>query len=386
MVTERTWSHVWLSESFATFAEYLWARHDRGEDEGAVNLKHKKDSYLREARTRYMRPLVFNRYNRPWEVMDAHSYPKGATILNMLRFVMGEKPFFRALSHFLHKHAYQAVDTYDLMTAVKEATGRNMDWFFEQWVFKAGHPVFDVRYTWDAGQGRVIVAVKQIQDISGGIPIYRTPVIIGITTEKGHISHRLWIEDGEEEFTLDCGQRPLLVRFDEGNHLLKEWTFEKSREELLYQLRHDDVIGRMWAASELADESGVPKVRAAFKTAATEDPFWSVRGGAIEALGTNKDSGLVSFFQARSMDENSRVRTSALRILGSYEDPILARFFTERFEKDDSYAAQAEALSSLGRCGDRSHIPFLKKAAAMASPRNTLRRSAESAIKSLEGK
>jgi len=110
MVTERTWSHVWLSESFATFAEYLWARHDLGEDEGAVNLKRKKDSYLREARTRYMRPLVFNRYNRPWEVMDSHSYPKGATILNMLRFVMGDKPFFRALSHFLHKHAYQVVE------------------------------------------------------------------------------------------------------------------------------------------------------------------------------------------------------------------------------------------------------------------------------------
>ncbi len=386
MVTARTWSHVWLSESFATFAEYLWSRHDKGEDEGAVNLKRKKDSYLREARARYMRPLVFNRYNRPWEVMDSHSYPKGATILNMMRFVMGDKPFFRSLSHFLHKHAYQAVDTFQLMTAVKEATGRNLDWFFEQWVFKAGHPVFDIRYRWDAGKGRVVMTVRQIQDTTRGIPIHRTPVIIGITTAEGHNSHRLWIEDGEEEFTLDCDQRPLMVRFDEGNHLLKEWTFEKSREELLYQLMHDDVIGRMWAASELADESGMPEVKTAFQIAAKEDPFWSVRVGVIEALGTKKDSSLVSFFQDRSMDENSRVRTSALRILGSYEDPTLARFFTGRFEKDDSYAAQAEALNSLGRCGDRSHIPFLRKAAEMASPRNILRRSAESAIKTIEGK
>jgi HEAT repeat protein len=86
------------------------------------------------------------------------------------------------------------------------------------------------------------------------------------------------------------------------------------------------------------------------------------------------------------MDENSRVRTSALRILGSYEDPTLARFFQERFEKDDSYAAQAEALNSLGRCGDRSHIPFLKEVSKLASPRNIIRRSAESAIKTIEGK
>ncbi len=386
MVTERTWSHVWLSESFATFAEYLWARHDLGEDEGAVNLKRKKDSYLREARTRYMRPLVFNRYNRPWEIMDAHSYPKGATILNMMRFVMGDKPFFRSLSHFLHKHAYQVVDTYDLMTAVKEATGQNMDWFFNQWVFKAGHPVFDIRHSWDAGQGLVKINIKQIQDTSQGIPIHRTPVIFGITTSEGHNSHLLWIEKEAEEFTLDCDQKPLMVRFDEGNHLLKEWTFEKGQEELLYQLRYDDVIGRMWAASELANESEVPEVRAAFKTAAKDDPFWSVRIGAIEALGRMKDRSLVSFFQGRSTDKNSRVRTSALRILGGYEDPALARFFMDRFEQDDSYAAQAEALNSLGRCGDPVHIPFLRKVREMTSPRNIIRRSADTAIKALEEK
>ncbi len=384
MVTERTWSHVWLSESFATFAEYLWARHDKGEDEGALNLKRKKDSYLREARTRYMRPLVFNRYNRPWEIMDSHSYPKGATILNMLRFVMGEKAFFRSLSHFLHKHAYEAVDTFQLMTAVKEATGQNLDWFFEQWVFKAGHPVFDIRYTWDAGKGRVVMTVKQTQDTSRGIPIHRTPVIIGITTSEGHSSSRLWIEDEEEELILDCTQKPLLVRFDEGNHLLKEWSFTKSREELLFQLQHDDAIGRMWAASELEGASDVPEVRAALQAAAEDDDFWGVRVSAVEALLGTKDRSLVPFFRSRSLDESSRVRTSALRILGTFRDPALAGFFRERFGKDDSYAAQAEALSSLGLCGDRRHIPFLQEASKMSSPRNIIRRSAETAIKALQ--
>jgi len=142
----------------------------------------------------------------------------------------------------------------------------------------------------------------------------------------------------------------------------------------------------MWAASELVDKSEVPEVRAALKTAAMDDPFWSIRVGAIEALGRMKDRSLVSFFQDRSTDKNSRVRTSALRLLGGYEDPAQARFFMKRFEQDDSYAAQAEALNSLGRCGDRSHIPFLRKAREMTSPRNIIRRSAETAIKALEEK
>ena len=134
LITERHWTDVWLSESFATYAEYLWTRHDKGEDEGALNIEEKKASYLREARTRYIRPLVFNRFNEPWEVMDSHSYPKGAAVLHVLRSVIGDAPFFRALSLFLHRYEFKSADTHDLMEAFKDATGRNLDWFFDQWV------------------------------------------------------------------------------------------------------------------------------------------------------------------------------------------------------------------------------------------------------------
>jgi aminopeptidase N len=384
MVTERTWSHVWLSESFATYAEYLWARHDLGEDEGAVNLNRKKESYLREARTRYIRPLVFNRYNYPWDIMDSHSYPMGAVLLHMLRFEMGDREFFRALSYFLHKNAYGVVDTHDLMRAVKESTGRNLDWFFEQWVFKPGHPVFDVQSTWDAGSQTVTLKIHQVQETSRGIPVFRTPVLIGIHTEKERRSEKIWIDEAAEEFVFECDGKPLLVRFDEGNHLLKEWTFPKGRAELLYQLQHDDVIGRMWAAGELSPYLKAPGVAEALKTASKNDPFWSVRVSAIEALSRAKRMDLTAFFKESCLDQSSKVRTVALRALGALSDPDTASFFQERFRKDDSYAAQAEALRSLGRCGGRAHLAFLEKAAALPSPRNVIRRAAETVIKQIK--
>ncbi|HUT07360.1 MAG TPA: M1 family metallopeptidase, partial [Candidatus Latescibacteria bacterium] len=108
LVTERSWTDVWLSESFATYSEVLWTRYDKGEDEGALNLEDKKSSYLQEARTDYIRPIVFDRFNQPWEVMDGHSYPKGATVLHMLRFVMGDSAFFRTLSKFLERFAFSS--------------------------------------------------------------------------------------------------------------------------------------------------------------------------------------------------------------------------------------------------------------------------------------
>ena len=83
------------------------------------------------------------------------------------------------------------------------------------------------------------------------------------------------IRQREETFELDSKEKPLMVRFDEGNYLLKEWTFQKTTAELLYQLAHDDVIGRMWAASELRDRTQRTAVIAALRHTAREDDFWA---------------------------------------------------------------------------------------------------------------
>lgn len=386
LVTERTWSHVWLSESFATYSEYLFSNYDKGEEEGAVNLLGKKNSYIREANTRYMRPLVFNHYEHPRHIMDSHAYPGGAVVLHMLRFVMGDKPFFRSLQHFLEKHAYDVADTHDLMTAIKEATGQNLDWFFEQCVFKPGHPIFDIGYSWDEALHKLKLQIKQVQDFSKGVPIFRLPVIIGITTPEGKIAKKIWIQGKDNEYTFDVPQKPQMVRFDEGNYLVKEWNFPKSQAELLFQLNQDDVIGRMWAAEQLARYSKDLTSRDALIKSAVQDPFWNVRVNALVSLSKLKDSELISFFKEKCLDEHSRVRTTALQILGGYQQTELVGFFMHRFQQDDSYRAQAMALFSIGESGGKAHIPFLQDAAQMKSPRNVIKRAADAAIKTLSEK
>lgn len=383
LITLRTWSQTWLNESFGTYSDYLYTRHDKGEDEGAYDLLRKKNRYLQEAHTRYIRPVVFDRYNRPEDNFDSHTYPKGAAVLHMLRFVMGDKPFFRTLKHFLHKHEFQAVDTHDFMTAIKDVTGQNLDWFFEQFIFKPGHPFFKISYTWDEQSQKIKLKVVQTQDTSQGIPIYTIPVIIGITTPEKKISEKVWIKHKEQAFEFPVDKKPLLVRFDEGNYLLKEWTFEKNMEELLYQLKNDDVIGRSWAASELAEFQDDPMAMRGLKDRAQNDEFWAVRRSAIETLGTLKKKEHLSLFKETCEDKNSKVRVAALGILGNYEEPELVSLFKKQFIEDDSYLAQAEALRAIGKCGDRSHLSFLKEAAKMESPRNVIKIAADWAIKEI---
>jgi aminopeptidase N len=380
LITLRTWAHTWMNESFGTYSDYLFTRSDKGEDEGAVDLMGKKNQYLREAHNRYMRPIVFHRYNKPGDNFDSHTYPKGASVLHMLRFILGDEPFFRTLQYFLHKHEFQAVDTHDFMIAVKEVTGKNMDWFFEQFIFKPGHMVLDVSTTWNERAKTVQMKVIQTQDTSLGIPIYKIPVRIGITTSEQKISRKLWIKDKEETFEFSVNEKPLLVRFDEGNYLLKEWTFTKEIDELLYQLKNDDVIGKMWAASELVKFDGTPCVAEELTECMQTDPFWAVRKSAVEALSKLKVKLDINLLKKLCKDENSKVRTSSLRILGDTKDGKLISFFKDQFKKDDSYVAQAEVLRSIGKCGNNSQISFLKNAAKMKSPRNVIKRAADWAI------
>jgi aminopeptidase N len=386
LITLREWSHTWLNESFGTYSDYLWTRHESGKDEGAWALLGKKNAYLREAHTRYVRPIVFNRYKRPHDNFDSHTYPKGACILHQLRFILGDDSFFRVLSAFLHEHAFEPVDTHDFMKTVKDVTGKNMDWFFEQYIFSPGHPVFDIESSWDAGAGQIQLNVAQVQDRDHGIPIYRTPVQIGIVTRSGKRVETVWLENEFDTFVFESQAEPLLVRFDEGNWLLKEWTYDKGVEELLFQARQDDVIGREWAVRELGRSGSDVSVAGSLTTIAREDSFWAVRLAALETLAAADERTATGPFQAAATDVNSQVRRSAIRILGETGDQDLVPFFRSRFEDDDSYQVQAEALRAIGRCGDQSQLEFLHQASAMPSHRNVIQRAAEWAIEEISGR
>ncbi len=382
MISYRDWPQTWLSESFATYSEYLWARHAHGSDEGAVNLLRKKESYFDEARSRYKRPVVFHRWQFPNHNFDRHTYQKGAAILNMLSNLMGDRNFRRAMRHFLTKHAYQPVETQDLMVAIKEATGLNMDWFFEQWIFSAGHPVLEVSSKWDAGQNELHLTVTQVQDTLLGVPAaYSMPVNIRVESEGDTLlREEIWLSERKERFAFALHNRPQMVRFDDGDHLLAEWTHPKSTEELRYQLQYDNALGRARAADELSRYRSEPAVQEALLHSAVHDAFWHVREASIEALG---ETTAPEFLMEQSTDVHSRVRAAAIRQLGDRHDSVYVDFFKARFAKDDSYVARAEVLRSLGKVGSSEERPFLEAALAIKSPRNVVRAAAAWALEQL---
>jgi aminopeptidase N len=380
LITLRSWEHTWLNESFGTYSDYLYTRHDKGEDAGAFDLLGKKNQYLNEARNRYIRPIVFNRYNDPGDNFDSHTYPKGACMLHLLRYILGDDAFFRTLSTFLHQNEFKPVDTHDLMKTVKEVSGKNMDWFFDQYIFSPGHPVFEVTKTWDENKKTLKLIILQKQDSIPGVPIYTIPVNLGFVVDGKKIVKEVWLKNKSESFDFDFSSQPLLVRFDEGNYLLKEITFKKSLQELLYQAENDDMIGRLTSVNELRVFSSEKPTRAAWSRIATGDTFWAVRQAALENLGKYPDDKSLQLFKLCLKDENSKVRLSAVRILGDMKDPKMIKLFENVFSSENSYAVKAESLRSIGKCGGTKELPFLKAAQSEISYRNVVGKGATEAI------
>jgi aminopeptidase N len=103
---------------------------------------------------------------------DTYAYPGGGSVLHMLRKHLGDKMFYKSLNHYLTSNAHQPVSTEDLRIAVEEATGQSMDWFFDEWLYRMGHPIFEITQSYDEGKKQLTLNVKQTQktDLTDDFP------------------------------------------------------------------------------------------------------------------------------------------------------------------------------------------------------------------------
>ena len=380
LVSYRDWGETWLSESFATWSEYRWHAEELGPDEAAENMRRKRESYLRQSRT-VLRPVVMYQWIRPNDNFDAHTYPKGAALIHLLRHITGEEAFYASIQLFLEAHAFQPVDTEDFIAAFRDAADQDIRWFVDLWLRRPGHPILEVESEWLDGE--VELRVRQVQREAaslGTVPlVYRAPLSVRIVTETGEETHPFQLEEREQTVRFPAATRPRYVRFDADDVLLGEIRFAKSLDEWTAQIELDDSPGRRRAAVALGD-LGSPGARAVLRRVAASDAFWAVRQAAAAGLDPGDPVDREVLESVAAADPKSDVRTEALTRLGGAADPA---FLIARFREDSSYRAQAAALTALGQTGDPSARPVLEEAAAMDSPRGILARAAETGLAAL---
>ena len=310
LVTCKDWSQAWLNEGFATFMEAAFREQEAGHDAYLAEMRSDAFLYFLEDNFKYRRPIVYDRYRQPVDLFDATLYKKGALVLHMLRETVGDEMFWKALHNYLVENQNKVVETSDLERAFEETTGQKLDWFFEQWVYKAGFPELRVRSLYHPQTHSLTLNVAQTQTPDATTPaVFRLPVEIELVTAQGKRTEHIEITERQQHFTFKLDSKPLLIRFDKGERILKKLDFPQPAARLAYQLSHSaDATGRIEAAEALARmiappaANGInPAVISALRQASVNDSFAGVREMAAAALrrrGVTEASrlGAMSFF------------------------------------------------------------------------------------------
>jgi aminopeptidase N len=324
-VTTRSWAHVWLNEGFATFMEQIFRETAYGPDEGALDRLEAQEEAL-AADARAARPIVYDRWETsPMEVFfSGHVYPKGATVLQMLRHQVGDSVFWTAIHRYLVKHAHGSVATDDLEQAIAEATRKSWADFFIQWVYRSGYPVFRIAQSYDTAARTLTLTARQVQPLDSLIGYFEGPVDVEVLTDSGAVRGVAQVAGPVSTVSLRLPAPPRSIRWDKGKWMLQQFDFPRSTAMLAYQLAHDtDPLGRIEAIDLLGPRAYHQRLALAAITAAlAHDAVWGVRQRAVRALARMPgDSAAGAALLAAAADSDARVRQAAAVGLAGFRGP-----------------------------------------------------------------
>ncbi|WP_139921117.1 M1 family metallopeptidase [Hymenobacter sp. DG01] len=345
LVTAESWSNLTVNESFANFSEVLWAEHEYGPDAGAAQAHRSLRTYLRGPGN-YEKPLVRFQYADKEDMFDGVSYQKGGSILNMLRSYLGEDVFFAGLRTYLTRNAFGTGEAQQLRLALEEASGQDLNWFFNQWYYRAGHPIVTIDYQWDAARQRQAVVVRQTQP---GAP-FVLPLQVDVYTNGRARRYPATLRHAVDTLYFPAASRPELVNVDAQKTLVWQKQDNKPLAEFAYQYRHaatflDRREALVAAQSQLSDP-----LAQKILVMGLQDKSDVLRGLAIEQLNLKNDTlrkaAAPILARLATTDPSVQVQAAALSALGNLKQKRYTKLFTKALNSQ-SYQVQGAALQGL---------------------------------------
>jgi aminopeptidase N len=366
LVTCESWSNLPLNESFANYSEYLWFEHQYSRDAADYIRKNQIQGYMSQAVIGGdMHPLIYYGFNDKEDMFDAHSYNKGGAILHMLRYYVGDDAFFASLKKYLEDNKFQSTEAHDLRLAFEEVTGKDLNWFFNQWFFTKGHPNLTITKEYDDVTRTLNVTVKQTQDYKKSA-VFILPFSIDVyTSETGKPSRTdVVMTEQEQTFSIYTGGEPVWVAVDAERVVLGKRKFEQSKGELInqyrlskrYQDRYDALRGLRYAQK---DNLEVEKL---FEEA-IKDPFWALREYAIDNMTLKKDNELLisRVLDIAKNDPRSQVRRAAIEKIGVLGDIKYLDVAKRAVEKEQSYMVVSAAIQAIYQTDANLGVQYAEK-------------------------
>lgn len=222
-VTEADWHHLWLSEGFATYFGALFFERADGRDKFVRIMLTEKERYTSDAEA-VARPVHDPEVKDLFKLLNRNNYQKGAWVLHMLRRVVGDEKFFAGVADYYRTYRDSNALTEDFRRVMERHAGRPLDWFFRQWIYEPGFPVYDAAWNWDEPLKRLRLRVRQTQS---GTP-FRTP--LDVEFRDGTAAARretIEVSGREQTFDFKLERRPASVALDPDEWVLKTLTLRE---------------------------------------------------------------------------------------------------------------------------------------------------------------
>ena len=356
-VTAESWSNLTVNESFANYSELLWSEYKYGKDAAAYDNAKDMEAYL-DSRASANKDLVRFTYRDQEDMFDLVSYNKGGRILHMLRNLVGDEAFFTSLHQYLSDNRFSNGSAHKLRMAFESVTGKDLNWFFNQWYFNHGHPKLDISYGYDADLKKAQLIIHQTQEGN----LFKLPVKVDVYESSAKKSYWVWAERAVDTFYFDAHQQPELINVDPEKILLAEKNDHKSLEQLIYQFRHGNTFGDRMEAVDFAGDHTDNVEALALLNDALNDPFFRIRKKALSYLAEAPLNALTlkKIVALAKNDPSKPVMAEAINVLSKKADSSYHDLFLNAV-KDSSYSVSGEALEALSLIDNELAYTLAKK-------------------------
>jgi len=344
-VTTESWSNITLNESFANYSETLWSEYKYGKDAGDEQNYMDMQGYLQSNSEK--KDLVRFYYNDKEDVFDGVSYNKGGRILHMLRNYVGDSAFFKALNLYLTTNKFKSAEAQQLRLAFEEVTGKDLNWYWNQWYYESGNPKLDINYSYDENTKKVQVIVKQTQ---AGDKVFKLPVTVAVYNGSNKTKYKVWAQNKADTFSFTSATKPDLINFDDDKIMLCTKTENKTLDNYIYQYSRAGSYLDRREAIDFASKNQDNADAVEFLKKALKDKYEGLRSFALSRLDMRKDNVKKAvepvLLDLAKNDPKRLVKAAAIAKLAQYRNPEYAPIFKSAVS-DSSYTVSGNALEAL---------------------------------------
>lgn len=223
LVTCKNWAELWLNEGFATFMEAAFREKMYGRKEYMRKIRDDAFEFIISEAV-IMRPHgLYNLTARDVDKLfdtPAITYDKGGAVIHTLRETVGDEAFWKGVNNYLERHKFGNVETEDLQRVMEQASGKDLDWFFKQWVYGTGFPKLEVKQVYNPADKKLTLTVSQTQKAKNLTPaVFQLPLEVEIQTSRGTKKEKLPIKKRAQTFVIDLNEEPKEILFDKDSKI-----------------------------------------------------------------------------------------------------------------------------------------------------------------------